>query len=698
VPNRLAKELSPYLLQHRDNPVDWYPWGEEALSRARAEDKPIFLSIGYSTCHWCHVMEHESFETQPVADVLNRDFVSIKVDREERPDVDDIYMRAVQMMTGSGGWPLSLFLTPDGRPFYGGTYFPPTSRWGRPGFVTILESIANAWRTRREELESSAGEMLAHLGHDEEATPGPARIGPRDAPQILAAAQRQIASQYDPTEGGFGGAPKFPPSMRLELLLRVERRSATATATATGRPETREMVVRTLSKMAAGGMYDQVGGGFHRYSVDAHWLVPHFEKMLYDNAMLARVYVLAHRAFGTPEYAAIARDTLDYLLREMIPDDSSGGFFAAQDADSGGVEGTFYVWNPDSLERAVGREAAPVVAARFGVTPQGNFEEHETVLSVVKSVAELAAEFGKPEAAIEALLAEARAKMYAARALRVAPATDDKLLTDWSALAISAFALASRVLAEPRYEEAARAAADRILRNCIRDGRLLHRERAGSAAIPGFATDYAYGIEALLDLYEATFEPDYFQQALRLQETFDRDFADPRGGYFLSAGTHDGLIVRPRESYDGATPSSNSVAAMNLLRLGAFTGDERYEKRADALFEAFGELLERAGSAFPRLLCALDFRASGPREIALAGEPGRPDFEALRSAVFASPDPNRVVAHVESAAAVPALAPLTRARTMRDGKAAAYVCERFACQAPVTDPEALEALLFPTTA
>jgi uncharacterized protein YyaL (SSP411 family) len=687
VPNRLSREQSPYLLQHQDNPVDWYPWGEEAFARARAEDRPIFLSIGYSTCHWCHVMEHESFETDAVAEVLNREFVSIKVDREERPDVDDIYMRAVQMMTGSGGWPLSLFLTPDGRPFYGGTYFPPTSRWGRPGFVTILEAIANAWKTRRAELESSAGEMLAHLGHDQEATPGSPRIGPRDAPQILAAALRQITRQYDPVEGGFGGAPKFPPSMRLELLLRDFRR--------TGRAEIREMIERTLVKMAAGGMYDQVGGGFHRYSVDAHWLVPHFEKMLYDNAMLARVYVLAHRAFGAPEHAAVARDILDYLLREMTPE--GGGFSAAQDADSGGVEGTFYVWNPDSLEQAVGRDAAAVVAGRFGITPQGNFEDRETVLSVVKSVPELAAEFGKTEAEIASVLAEARGKMYAARADRVAPETDDKLLTDWSALAISAFALASRVLGEPRYEKAARDAADRILLIAVREGRLLHRERAGHAAIPGFATDYAYLIEALLDLYEATFEPDYFQQALNLQQTLDRDFADPRGGYFLSTEAHDGLIVRPRESYDGATPSSNSVAAMNLLRLAAFTGDERYEKRADAIFEAFGELLERAAPAFPRLLSALDFRASGPREIVLAGEPGRPDFEALRRAVFASPGLNRVVAHVESAAAVPELAPLTRARSMRDGKAAAYVCERFACQAPVTDPEALAALLNPAS-
>ena len=679
MPNRLAKEQSPYLLQHQDNPVDWYPWGEEAFARARTEDKPVFLSIGYSTCHWCHVMEHESFETQTVADALNRDFVSIKVDREERPDVDDVYMRAVQMMTGSGGWPLSLFLMPDGRPFYGGTYFPPSSRWGRPGFVEILGAIAGAWKSRRAELESSAGELLSHLGQDA----APAGGGEPVGPEILTAAVRLVARQYDPSEGGFGGAPKFPPSMRLELLLRDFLR--------TGSTASREMVENTLAKMAAGGMYDQVGGGFHRYSVDAHWLVPHFEKMLYDNAMLARVYVLAGRAFGTPAHFRIARETLDYLLREMTPE--GGGFFAAQDADSGGVEGTFYVWNPRSLEEAVGPEAAPIVAARFGVTPQGNFEEGETVLSVVKSVPELAAQFGRPEAEIEALLAEARARLYAARAERIAPATDEKLLTDWSALAISAFALAARVLGEPRYEAAARAAAERILRNGVRDGRLLHREKDGRAAIPGFATDYAFLTEALLDLYEATFEPRYFSQAVRFQEILDEDFADPAGGYFLSASGHDGLIVRPKESYDGATPSSNSVAASNLLRLSAFTGDERYARRAEILFDAFGELLDRAPSAFPRLLCALDFRESAPREIVLAGEPGREDFEALRRVAFASPDLDRVLAHVESAAEIPELAPLTRARSTRDGKAAAYVCERFACQAPVTDPAALETLL-----
>ncbi len=676
--NRLAAESSPYLLQHKDNPVDWYPWGPEAFARAKAEDKPVFLSIGYSTCHWCHVMEHESFETKRVAEALNRDFVSIKVDREERPDVDDIYMQAVQMMTGSGGWPLSLFLTPDGRPFYGGTYFPPTSRWGRPGFLQILAAIADAWKTRRDELETSAGEMLAHL---EAGAAAALRAGAKELPpDLLDTAAAALSRQFDPVEGGFGGAPKFPPSMRLELLIRRWLRA--------GDPEARAMVEKTLDRMAAGGMYDQVGGGFHRYSVDARWLVPHFEKMLYDNAMLARVYVLAHRAFGAADYARVARETLDYLLAEMTP--PGGGFFAAQDADSGGEEGTFYVWNPKSLAEAVGDDAAPIVAARFGVTAAGNFEGGETVLSVVRTLAQLAAEFGRPEAEIARLLAEARGRMYAARGRRVRPGTDDKLLTDWTALAISAFALAGRVLSEPRYEKAAREAADRILTACLRDGKLLHREKSGRADIPGFSTDYAFLVEALLDLYEATFEPRYFREAVRLQSVLEADFAGAGGAYYLSAAPHDGLILRPAESYDGATPSSNSVAAMNLLRLAAFTGEDSRRRRADEVLSAFAAVVEQASPAFPRLLCALDFRTDSSREVVLGGEPGRADFEALRAAVFAAKKLNRVLARAGSG--VPELAALSEGRDA-PGPARAWVCENFSCRAPVSDPAALTASL-----
>ena len=677
--NRLAGEKSPYLLQHKDNPVDWFPWGDEAFARAKSQDKPVFLSIGYSTCHWCHVMEHESFEKEAVAEVLNRNFVSIKVDREERPDVDDIFMSAVQTMTGSGGWPLSLFLTPAGKPFYGGTYFPPEDRYGHPGFVRLLTSIASAWTTRRAELEESASRLLDHLSEAARGLPGGGRTGPA----AIEAAVRLLSREFDASHGGFGGAPKFPPSMRLELLIRYGQR--------TGEPSARTMAETTLAKMAAGGMYDQVGGGFHRYSVDARWLVPHFEKMLYDNAMLARVYVLAHRAFGNPDDARIARETLDYLLLEMTPD--AGGFFAAQDADSEGGEGAFYVWNPETLLEAVGAEASPIVASRFGVTREGNFEGGETVLSVVRSVQELALDFGRPQAEVGELLADARRRMYAARARRPRPATDEKLLTDWTALAISAFALAGRVLSEPRYEAAARRAADRILATCRQGDVLLHRQKGSSAGIAGFASDYANFVEALLDLYEATFEPRYFQAAVELQEACDARFFDPSAGYYLSEAEQRDLLLRPRETFDGATPSSNSVAAMNLLRLSSFTGERRYRERADVLFTLFSGYLERAPSALPRMLCALDLGSGAAREIVLSGEPGRPDFEALAAAVFASPRPNRVVAHAPRGGAIAPLAELVSSRGSGDGLALAYVCENFSCRRPISDPAELAATL-----
>ncbi|HKA37212.1 MAG TPA: thioredoxin domain-containing protein [Thermoanaerobaculia bacterium] len=671
MPNRLAKEKSPYLLQHKDNPVDWYPWGKEAFEKAKAEEKPVFLSIGYSTCHWCHVMEHESFEKEDVAEVLNRGFVAIKVDREERPDVDDIYMSAVQAMTGTGGWPLSLFLMPDGKPFYGGTYFPPEDRYGRPGFVTLLNAISQAWKNRRGELESSAADMLTHLESGSKGIAGGAAVGPG----ALEAAVLSLRAQFDARHGGFGGAPKFPPAMRLDLLIRDFVR--------TGEPAPRDIVRTTLAKMAAGGMYDQVGGGFHRYSVDERWLVPHFEKMLYDNAMLARVYVLAWRAFGDPDSARIARETLDYLLAEMTPG-SGGGFYAAQDADSEGREGLFYVWDPESLEAAVGRDAAPIVAARFGVTPEGNFEDRQTVLSIAAGIPDLAERFGRSEGEISRILEDSRRRMYEVRSRRIWPGRDEKLLTDWTALAISAFALAGRVLSEPRYEEAARTAADRILRDCRKDGQLLHRQKDGEAGIPGFASDYANFVEALLDLYEATFEPAYFRAALELQGELDRLFFDPSGGYFLAAESHDGLVLRPREIFDGATPSSNSVAAMNLLRLSSFTGDQRHRERAERVFSIFSTYLERAGTALPRMLAALDYATGDAPEIVLSGDPGRPDFEALREEVFATPRANRVVAHADAKETLADILPLVASRGSKDGTAKAYVCRNFSCRAPVT--------------
>ena len=676
--NRLAEELSPYLLQHKDNPVDWNPWGPEAFARARTENKPVFLSIGYSTCHWCHVMAHESFENEAIAELLNREFVSIKVDREERPDVDDIYMAAVQAMTGTGGWPLSLFLTPDGRPFFGGTYYPPDDRYGRPGFPTLLRSISDAWKKNREQLEDSATELLSHLREAARLSGG----GPLDK-GVLEAAHQAMSARFDRKNGGFGHAPKFPPSMNLEFLLRRWLR--------TREPIAREIVETTLSKMAAGGMYDQVGGGFHRYSVDDRWLVPHFEKMLYDNAMLARTYLLAYRAFRGRAYARIARETLDFLLREMTPEE--GGFFAAQDADSEGREGAFYVWDPGRVAQAVGEESAPLVCARFGVNPDGNFEKGESVLSITRSVPELAREFGMTEEQVGRHLLESRRRMYESRATRPHPGTDRKLLTDWSALAISAFALASRVLREPRYEAAARNAADRILSTCLRPDALLHRSGGGSGGIPGFASDYAALTEALLDLYEATFDARYFDTAVSLQKQLDEKFADPDGGYFLSQAGQDGLILRPRESLDGATPSSNSIAAMNLLRLAAFTGDRAYRESADRLFAASSAYLNRAPIAVPRLLCALEFSQGPAREIVLAGAPGEPGFEALRDAIFESPVLDRVLAHAADGPTPPQLSGLLQSRAAAGGRAAAFVCENFSCRQPTSDPGELRAAL-----
>jgi uncharacterized protein YyaL (SSP411 family) len=701
MPNRLATESSPYLLQHRNNPVDWYPWGSEAFARARAEDKPVFLSIGYSTCHWCHVMERESFENPHIAEALNRAFVSIKVDREERPDVDDVYMTAVQTMTGSGGWPLSLFLTPDARPFYGGTYYPPEDRWGRPGFRTLLDAISTAWASRRDELETSAGELLAHVAAHSHGGAGGGAVG-REA---LEAAFTDMARQFDPVHGGFGGAPKFPPAMRLELLLtRFER---------TGDAEARRMLETTLTKMARGGMYDQVGGGFHRYSVDATWLVPHFEKMLYDNAMLARVYLLAGRALGSSEYERIARETLDYLLREMTPPEgaqdgeSEGGFFAAQDADSGGEEGSFYVWTPEQLREVLPSETAALVAEHFGVTPSGNFEDGATVLSVVRTVEELAATRGRPFEEVASEIREARRTLYDARKKRVAPATDDKLLTDWTALAISAFAIGGRLLGEKRYEDAAVRAATRILERCRNATGLLHRERAGRAGIAGFSSDYAYLVEALLDLYETTFDPRWFREAVALQAELEERFADPRGGYALtaagpaevsgeanpSASAPGSLPVRPRETLDGATPSSSSVAASNLLRLHAFTGETRYRQRAENIFSAFAAYLNRASAAVPRMLSALDRALAPSREIVLAGAKGEPAFEALRAEAFRGVGASRVVLHADESESLADLSPLVAGRGSGGGPARAYVCEGSACRLPTSDPAELAAAL-----
>ena len=682
--NRLANETSPYLLQHADNPVDWYPWGPEALERAKKEGKPIFLSIGYSACHWCHVMEHESFENDAIAAVLNEHFVPVKVDREERPDLDEIYMTATQMLTGRGGWPMSVFLTPDLRPIYAGTYFPPEDRHGMPGFGTVLERIAELWKTRRDEIERSAEEitraLVAHTTSAGEAT----GKGALDA-DLLASGIDAHRAAYEPTFGGFGGAPKFPPSMALELFLRRWR--------VTGDADLLSIVERTLDGMARGGMFDQLGGGFHRYSTDERWLVPHFEKMLYDNALLARVYLDAFRATGKEEWKRVVSETLDYVLREMTS--PTGGFYSSQDADSEGEEGKFFVWTPEEIRDVLGEEEASLVERAFGVTARGNFEGGRTVLHLPLSVSDLAVALDRDRGGIASRLDGARRALFEARSKRVHPGLDDKVLAAWNGLMLSAMARAAAALDEPRYLRAAQAAGAFLL-DSMRDekGRLFRSFRAGKANLAAYLDDYACVAEGLLDLYEADFDPRWFVAAREIVAQMVESFWDEKeGGFFYTADDHEVLLARTKSLYDNAVPSGNSTAAVVLLRLAAATGEEGYRKRAEETLRAFRGSLESAPRAFPYLLCALDRHLEPPREVAIVGPPGDAATRRLLTVARSGFDPNLTVALFdpaspkakESAKAIP----LLEGRGLLEGKPAAYFCRNFTCEAPTADPSAL---------
>jgi uncharacterized protein YyaL (SSP411 family) len=648
--NRLANETSPYLLQHKDNPVDWYPWGPEALERARDEDKPILLSIGYSACHWCHVMERESFEDDRTAELMNRLFVPVKLDREERPDLDAIYMEACQAMTGSGGWPLNVFLTPDQVPFYAGTYFPPEQRGGMPSWRRVLEAIAEAWDTRREEIREGAGRIVQRLG-------GGALLEPSDDeldPRILDTAVERLRTGHDRVNGGFGGAPKFPPSDAIEFLLR--------------RGET-YVPSNTLRKMASGGMYDQVGGGFARYSVDERWLVPHFEKMLYDNALLARAYLHGWQVTGDELFREVTEHTLDWALREMRGPE--GGFYSALDADSEGVEGKFYVWSVDELRSVLGDDAAAAIEW-FGATAHGNFEG-ENILTRGD---------GDPPANLE----DVKRRLYDVRAERVWPGLDDKRLTAWNALMISALADAGAVLERPDYVEAATTAAEFVLRDLRdADGRLLRTWKDGEAKLNAYLQDHAYMVEALLTLYESTFDPRWFAAARELADTMIERFADDeRGGFFETSVDHERLVARRKDLEDNPIPSGNSSAAFGLLRLSALTGEHSYEERAVGVFRLLARLMAQHPLAFAHLLQALDFHLAAVKEVALVGD----DLGPLSRAVRARFRPHVVVAGGPADGV-----PLLEGREPVDGRAAAYVCERFACRRPVTTAEELEALL-----
>jgi uncharacterized protein len=664
--NRLAGETSPYLLQHAHNPVDWYPWGPEALERAAREDKPILLSVGYAACHWCHVMERESFEDEDTARLMNDQFVPIKVDREERPDLDSIYMDAVQSMTGRGGWPMTVFLAPDGTPFYAGTYFPKEDRHGLPSFAKVLEAVATAWREQRQGI----GEQGRRVAESLERTAALRESSEPLTEHVLAQAHAGLRRAFDRRWGGFGGAPKFPQPMTLEFLLRCHMR---------GYEGALDMLELTLDRMAAGGMYDQLGGGFHRYSVDERWHVPHFEKMLYDNAQLARVYLRAWQVTGRDRYRRIARETLDYLLREMRH--GRGGFFSSQDADSDGEEGRFFVWSWDELLPLAGERTA----RHLGATPKGNWEG-TNVLWVPRPL----------DAEAEGAVAAARPALLGAREKRTRPATDDKILASWNGLAISVLAEAGRALGEPRYVEAAVEAADFVLANLRgAGGRLLRSWRDGRASVPGFLDDHAMMSDACLTLWETTFELRFFREARRLADDMLRLFRDTDGGGFFQTGSDaEALVIRPKELLDNAVPSGNSVAAEVLQRLALLTGEEEYERAGVSALRLVRDLFTRAPTGFGHALCALDFYVSTVREVAIVGDPAREDTGRLVREVHGRYLPHRVlaVAGPRDPDAQGDVA-LLRDRPPLDGKATAYVCERFVCRRPVTEPDELIAQL-----
>jgi uncharacterized protein YyaL (SSP411 family) len=701
--NQLANQKSPYLLQHAHNPVDWYPWGPAAFEKAHRENKPIFLSIGYSTCHWCHVMERESFENQQTADILNREFVAIKVDREERPDIDRIYMTFVQATTGSGGWPMSVWLTPDLQPFFGGTYFPPVNRFGQPGFPAVLTQIASAWRTQQPQIVESARDAVEHLRKQVSVEPTHTGWADIDAATIdtgFFAFRRTFDSHL----GGFGGAPKFPRPSVLNFLLRYHARTKSEDAL--------EMVLKTLREMAKGGMHDQLGGGFHRYSVDERWFVPHFEKMLYDQGQLAIAYLEAFQITHDEQYAAVARRIFDYVLRDMT--DAGGAFYSAEDADSAADpsqptvkgEGAFYIWSAEEIRALVEAPATDWFFHRYGVIEAGNVSNDphgeftgRNILYQANEIEDTALHFDRSVDEIRAALGRAEETLLAAREKRPRPHLDDKVLTSWNGLMISAFAKGGAVLDDPRYADAARRAAEFLIDRMYQpeSGILLRRYREGDAAIPGFLDDYALFAQALLDLYETQFDRRHLDLALRLTEKQRELFEDTAQGAFFSSQEGDSeLVLRVKEDYDGAEPSGNSVALGNLLRLAQSTDREDLRASAERLLAAFAARLTAAPVALPQMLAACEFRLGQPRQIILVGDRDAADTKALLRALHARFVPHRIVLLVDSpearaalSAAIPAIAAMDKV----DGHASAYVCRDYTCQLPVNTAERLDELI-----
>ena len=678
--NRLANETSPYLLQHANNPVDWYPWGDEAFAAARAQDKPILLSIGYSSCHWCHVMAHESFEDEATAAYINEHFIPIKVDREERPDVDDIYMQATLVFNrGQGGWPMTVFLTPDGLPFHGGTYYPPEPRYGMPSFRQVMEAVIDVYRNRRDEVEQTGRGIITELSRELAGAPAGADLLTTD---LLDDAADAFIRRADPVHGGLTrDKPKFPSPVNLEYLLRFHHATSSEPAL--------QVVLLTLRKMADGGLNDQLGGGFHRYSVDERWLVPHFEKMLYDNALLARVYLHAYQITGEMYFRDVVEDTLDYILREMTS--PAGGFYSAQDADSEGEEGKFYVWSFDEFRAALDgvTDHLDALIAYWGLTPEGNFEG-KNILHVTDMLERVAVRHGLTVEQMREEVATARTVLFTLRKRRIAPARDDKILAAWNGMTLAALAEAARVLGRDDYREAAVRSARFLLGEMSSaDGRLFRSHKDGISKINGYLEDYAHVIDGLLELYMTTFETRWFSEAQRLADVVLAHFRAEDGGFYDTSDDHDPLVMRPRGLQDNVMPSGSAQMAYNLLRLTGWTGETRYEDAALGVYRAIGETLRSYPMAFGMMLIGIDLYLRRPVEIALVGDPSQPEIGSMLRVVREPYRPRALVAHSAANAGGDAIPALLRGRTVRDGSPAAYVCENFVCAAPVTSSAAL---------
>jgi len=677
--NRLIHETSPYLLQHAHNPVDWYPWGDEAFQKAQSENKPVLLSIGYSACHWCHVMEHESFENEKIAALMNDLFVSIKVDREERPDLDEIYMNAVQMLTGRGGWPMTVFLTPEGKPFYGGTYFPPEDRQGMPGFPRVLTGVAQAYREKPQDVEKSVEQILSALKRMSESHDSKAAF----SPDAIAESAEQISRAYDSDHGGLGHAPKFPHAGVYELFLRHYHQSKNLRFL--------EIVTHTLTKMAQGGIYDHLGGGFHRYSVDERWLVPHFEKMLYDNAQLLRIYAQLYCITGNELFKNVTEETADYLLREMLH--SEGGFYSTQDADSEGEEGKFFIWSPQEINAILGEEAGEIFARIYDVSDFGNFEG-KNILHPILSLEQASKLFRKDVREIAALVADSKEKLFHEREKRIKPFRDEKIITSWNGLVLSGLAEAINISPKRAYVESANRTVQFIFSKMFRDGHLLHTYKDGKAKLLGYLDDYAFLAVGLLDLYETTFDRTHFECAIELADAMLSEFWDEKDGAFFYTGkSHEQLISRAKPVFDASIPSGNSIATHLLLRLYHLTGREDYLKRAEAVLRTYYDVMMSQPFGFAHMLCALDLYSRKPKEIVVIGTRDDTNVAELVNRIHSVYLPNKSLQLAGPDQSLEKISPLLQGKTQLDGKPTVYVCHNFTCSAPATNWEELKPLL-----